>query len=78
MEFDLRQLKYNNMNDEYDLEGLYEWILENVEDYSGDDLFAYYLIDDLFEGSSYNEIRLNDGRWITAYSLREEFKRNDR
>lgn len=75
-EFDLKKLKYSFKNNEYDLEGLYNWILDNVEDdtCSGDE-YAYNLIDDLFEGSSYNEVLMRNRRWIKYYKLREEFRK---
>lgn len=80
--FELNELKYARMNENYNLEDLWNWILDNVDLYVGteedDEDHAYALIDDLFEGSSYKKIPLKDGRWISAYNLREEFRRNDR
>lgn len=77
--FELNKIKYARMNENYDLEGLWNWILVNVDLYVGteedEEDYAYGLIDDLFEGSSYKKIQLKDGKWISAYNLREEFKK---
>lgn len=78
-EFDLNRLKYSYENGKYNLEELYNWILENVEFNVGteqDEIdSAYSLIDDLFEASSYNKILTKNGTWINYYKLREEFNR---
>lgn len=78
-EFNLNNLKYYYMNDRYDLEGLYNWILANVEFNVGteeDEIDSTYsLIDDLFEGSSYNKALTKDGTWVIYFELREEFRR---
>lgn len=78
-EFNLSNLKYYYMNDKYDLEGLYNWILSNIEFNVGteeDEIDSTYsLIDDLFEGSSYNKVLTKDGTWVIYFELREEFRR---
>lgn len=78
-EFNLNNLKYYYMNDRYDLEGLYNWILANIEFNVGteeDEIDSTYsLIDDLFEGSSYNKALTKDGTWVIYFELREEFRR---
>lgn len=78
-EFNLSKLKYGFKDNEYDLEGLYNWILDNVEFNAGteeDEIdSAYSLIDDLFEGSSYNKALTKDGTWVIYFELREEFRR---